>query len=262
VVVGQDPLDDHAPGPEPGVGPSPERGGGAASLVGEDLGVGEAAVVVDGGVKVGVADPSVPPAATSGGSPAMDLVAPAVGDPPEFLHVDVDEFPGPGPLVASDRLGGLTIDVIETVEVVAAQHPVDGGRRQVEVYRQAVRPDFFGPTPAADLGLNPVGHPGRETTGSARPVVQPVGAELQVAVPPLGGTAPRDSHGRRHMSDRRPGLDPPTEQQSTLRRERSVTVTHRDLRVVSKPSTAAHLLPEVSSVVDPYRVTNVRGKNN
>ena len=41
---------------EPGVGAPPERGGGAARLVGEDLGVGEAAVVVDGGVEVGVAD--------------------------------------------------------------------------------------------------------------------------------------------------------------------------------------------------------------
>src|SRR2546421_11531321 len=35
VVVGDDALDDDAPGPEPGVGPAPERGGGAARLVGE-----------------------------------------------------------------------------------------------------------------------------------------------------------------------------------------------------------------------------------
>jgi hypothetical protein len=63
------------------------------------------------------------------------------------------------------------------------------------------------------------------------------------------------------MSDRRPGLDPTTKQQSTLRRERSVTVTHGDLRFGVLASTPAHLLPEVSLVVDPYRVTNVRGKN-
>jgi hypothetical protein len=64
------------------------------------------------------------------------------------------------------------------------------------------------------------------------------------------------------VGDRRPGLDPPAKQQSTLRRERSITVTHGDLRLGVLASTPAHLLPEVSLVVDPYRVTNVRGKNS
>jgi hypothetical protein len=63
------------------------------------------------------------------------------------------------------------------------------------------------------------------------------------------------------VSDWTAGLDAPAQQQSTLRREWSVTVTHETSGVVSKPSTAAHLLPEVSLVVDPYRVTNVRGRN-
>jgi hypothetical protein len=38
-------------------------------------------------------------------------------------------------------------------------------------------------------------------------------------------------------------------------------VTHGDLRLGVLASTPAHLLPEVSLWVDPYRVTNVREKN-
>jgi hypothetical protein len=64
------------------------------------------------------------------------------------------------------------------------------------------------------------------------------------------------------MSDRITGSDPPAQQRSPLARERSVTVTHRDLRVGELASTPAHLLPEVSSVVDPYRITNVHERNN
>jgi hypothetical protein len=64
------------------------------------------------------------------------------------------------------------------------------------------------------------------------------------------------------MSDRCPGLDPAAQQQSTLRGQRGVTVTHEDLREVVLASTPAHLLPEVFALVDPYHVTNVRERNN
>jgi hypothetical protein len=64
------------------------------------------------------------------------------------------------------------------------------------------------------------------------------------------------------MSDGFASLNPPAHQQSTSDSERSVTVSHEDLRVVCVPWTAAHLHPEVFAVVDPYRVTNVRERNN
>jgi hypothetical protein len=64
------------------------------------------------------------------------------------------------------------------------------------------------------------------------------------------------------MGDRSAGLDAPTEQESTLGGQRSITVTHEDLREVVLDSTPAHLLPEVFALVDPYRVTNVRERNN
>jgi hypothetical protein len=56
------------------------------------------------------------------------------------------------------------------------------------------------------------------------------------------------------------GFDAPAQQQSTLRRERSVTVSHGDLRFGVLALSPAHLLPEVSRFVD-YRVTNVRVGN-
>src|SRR5271154_1189549 len=65
-VVGEHPLDDDALRFEPGLGSCPEGGGGRSLLVGQDLGVGQSAVVVEGGVKEGVPAP-----------PLLDL-APAV----------------------------------------------------------------------------------------------------------------------------------------------------------------------------------------
>ncbi len=54
-VVRQDALDGDARAGEVGVGPLPEAGRGFLALVGQDLAVGEAGVVVDGGVDVAVA---------------------------------------------------------------------------------------------------------------------------------------------------------------------------------------------------------------
>jgi hypothetical protein len=64
------------------------------------------------------------------------------------------------------------------------------------------------------------------------------------------------------MSDGMASLDTAAQQQSTLRGERSVTVAQEDLRVGELASTPAHLQPEVFALVDPYRVTNVRERNN
>jgi hypothetical protein len=64
------------------------------------------------------------------------------------------------------------------------------------------------------------------------------------------------------MRDRASRLDSAAQQQSTLRGQRSVTVTHEDLREGALAWTPAHLQPEVFALVDPYRVTNVRERNN
>jgi hypothetical protein len=91
--------------------------------------------------------------------------------------------------------------------------------------------------------------------------MEAVDAELEVAVPPLRRAAAADAHGRGHVGDGGSRLDAAAHQQSTLRGQRGVTVTHEDLRVGELASTPAHLHPKVFALVDPYRVTNVRERN-
>lgn len=128
----QDAFDDDAVGGEPGVGSAPQRGGGRALLVGGGFGVDEAAVVVEGAVQERVA------AAVPSGLErprllaAHDPVAATGGHAAEFLGVDVDQLARSDALVAADRFAGLAVEVVKAVQIVAAQHPVDGRRRQFE----------------------------------------------------------------------------------------------------------------------------------
>jgi len=261
VVVGQDAFDDDAPGTEPGFGSAPEGGAGGAGLIGEDLGVDEAAVVVDGAVEVGVADAGSAPGPGGGRGPAQDPVAAAGRDLAQLLDVNVDQLAGPGTFVAADRRGGGSVHVREPVEVITDQHPVDRRGRDAEVDREAVGADLVGAATPADLDLGRFGDPQGRLAGSAGAVMETVGAEFQVAVPPLRRAPARDPHRRGHVRDRGAGLDPATQQQSTLRGQRGVTVTHEDLREAVLASTPAHLHPEVFALVDPYRATNVRERN-
>ena len=118
-VVRHHPLDVDAVLGVPGHGPTqdPDRSGGL--LVGADLDVGQARMVVDDGMEVGGAGARLVAASgQSGGSalvlralPAADeAVAAAVGDVAELGDVDVDQRPGMVVLVAADRLPSDPID--------------------------------------------------------------------------------------------------------------------------------------------------------
>jgi hypothetical protein len=80
--------------------------------------------------------------------------------------------------------------------------------------------------------------------------------------PPLRRAPARDPHRCGHMRNRGAGLDPATQQQSSLRGQRGVTVAHEDLWEVVLAWTPAHLRPEVFALVDPYRVTNLYERNS
>src|SRR5215475_10975152 len=60
-------------GGEPGAGARPEGGGGFLALISADLAVGQAGVVVDGGVQVAVADHRLVVAPRPGGGPGVAL---------------------------------------------------------------------------------------------------------------------------------------------------------------------------------------------
>jgi hypothetical protein len=185
-----------------------------------------------------------------------------VGVRPELLDIDVDELATPAALIAADRSGGLAIEVAETVQVVADQHPIDRRGRQLELDREPVGTHSFGSPLPADLRFHVFGEPPRRPPRAAGTVMQPVEADLEIAVPPLRCATTGDTHRRREVCDRCAGLDPATQQESTLRGQRGVTVTHEDLREVVLAWTPAHLLPEVCTLVDPRRVTNVCDGNS
>src|SRR3954454_23156695 len=109
-VVGQDPLDLDPVAAVVGEGAAQEADRGRGFLVCEYLGVGEAAVVVDGDVHVfvagGAARRSCRVAQPRGVvlRAAAHAPAGAADDPAELLDVDVDELPWPGALVADNRL--------------------------------------------------------------------------------------------------------------------------------------------------------------
>ena len=136
-IVGQDPLDGGPVGVEPLNSPHQYGGRGEGGFVVVDLGVGDAGMVVDDGVDVGLAHQRVVVLvvglAWGGGSVLPSLssadVAPAsaVGDVAELLHVDVEHGAGVVVFVAADGFTGGTVDVVEPVEVAGREDAVDGG---------------------------------------------------------------------------------------------------------------------------------------
>jgi hypothetical protein len=231
-------------------------------LVGEDLAVGETAVVVDGGVDVRVADSARPVLAPAGGGPSVGLVAPADGDTAQLLHIDVHQLARAAALVAADDPPGGAVEVVQAVEVVAGQDPVDGRGRQAEAPGNAIGAGLVGPADAAHLRLGALGRALRGAQRPAGPIVGAVGAELQVAVPPLRRALAGDAHRVGDMGNRDARGDALAQQQSARRGQWGVTVAQGDLREGGLASTPAHLLPEVFSRVDPaYRVNNVRERN-
>jgi hypothetical protein len=94
-VVSQHPLDGDVVGGEEAAGPAQESCAGGATLVGQDLGIGQPGVVIDGGMDLVIARAVVPiPAAMLARVAAMDAVAAAVTQPPELLDVHVEQLAG------------------------------------------------------------------------------------------------------------------------------------------------------------------------
>ena len=187
-VVGHHPLDaGDAVGGEEGRRAGEEAGAGASALIGVQLGVGEAAVVVDRRVQVVIAGP--PLGAGPPGPPAGPPAA-TVGDAPELLHVQMHQLTWALALIAQPAhrpaahpLAGERVELAEARQAVAGDHPADrrGGDPQ--------------------LGADPVGAAampaaGREDQrlqrgrGAMRAAVGPARAVRQAALA-LGAKAPQ-----------------------------------------------------------------------
>lgn len=198
-------------------------------LIAVDLAVGKAGVVVDRAVDV--VEAHAPHG--SAGRAAQDAVAAAVGDPAEFLDVDVDEFAGPVSFVAADHGAGRTVEPGQPIETVPGQDPVDGRGGQTQDRADPGRAQLAGPTqvtdPCLDVGRGPV----RRRARPAGPVVQP---GLALGLPPAHpfvGRRPRYAHLGGDMRDRTAGTDTFDQQPPTEHGQPGITVGHEDLRAVS-----------------------------
>ena len=137
-----------------GDGTEPERGGGRALFVVEDLGVDDPAAVIERAVEVAVAGVAMPAAGV--GAPTMDTPATTSGDPREFLHIDVDQLAGPFPLITPDlRSVGGPITSIETTAPRGAQDRAHRRRRHPELMSDVIGT----PTTLLDADATPDGAP-------------------------------------------------------------------------------------------------------
>jgi hypothetical protein len=128
VVVGDDPFDTgNAVAGEVFGGSQDESGAGGAFLVREDLAVRQAAVVIDHGVHVVVADPGSLLGSGRAHRAAVSLPAAANGDASDLLHIDVHQLPGPvafiadrGALTGPDHFAGQRVQQSQVRNVVAS----------------------------------------------------------------------------------------------------------------------------------------------
>lgn len=96
---------------------------GLLALVGQDLGVGQPGVVIDGVVHEPIASSSATVAFAVGAT--EDLVPAAVGDVAQPFDVDVDHLAGCGALIAAHHAAGGAVQVRQPGQSVADQYSVD-----------------------------------------------------------------------------------------------------------------------------------------
>ena len=262
-VVGQHPLDGDPGGLEEGLGAGPEGGGGLLALVGQDLAVGQAGVVVDGVVQVAVAGPGAGPAA---GLASQGLVAAAVGDVSQLLDVDVHQVAGGGVLVAADRAAGGAVQVGQAGEPVAGQDPVHGGRVEPQQVgdpgRSPAAQDADLDDPALGAGRGPV----RAVVRTAGAVGHPRFAEFAVAVRPALGRGRRDLEPFCRAPQWPAVVDDASGQaQAAGLGQRCVTVWHEGLSGAGV-DVAIHTQPEGPHSFQDHHavnpVTNLHGQNS
>lgn len=208
-VIGQDAIDGDALVREERVRPFPESDGGVLAFVGQDFAVGQAGVVVDGGVDVAVADRGGAASALVGGGLAVavagcaaDDAPAAVGDVAELLDVDVDQLARSGSFVAADDPAGGPVHEGQAVAAVPHEDPVDRRGGQPQDRTDAGRPQLaFGPQ-AVDVGLGRCRCAMRGAGGTAGAVVQSGVVLGPPSTDPCVGCGPGYAHLGRHMRDR------------------------------------------------------------
>ena len=219
--------------------PAEEPRAGRGLFVGQDLGIGQPGVVVDGGVDIVVADRWASGSVLVAGAvlvrvAAMNAMAASRRNAAQLLDVHVDQLARVGALIAADRLPGRPVHPGQPVQPVAAQHPVHGGGRQ--------------PNQGADPGRAELAHAAQFqdgcfqlSWGSVGMMVRPAGpvdqasrAVLAVAAPSAVGAGAGDAHLSGDVGDGAASGDALAQDPSSDRGEAGVSVGHEDLQQVSR----------------------------
>ena len=141
---------------------------GQVAFVGQGFDVGQPGPVVDGDVEVVVADPDRLVPVGHGGLAAPQPPAAAVGDPAEFLDIDMEQVTGVGAFVADagvaapHRLAGDRVHRGQRRHLMARQDASDGGGDQPElagqIHRAAADPGTQRQHAGLELGAGAGGH--------------------------------------------------------------------------------------------------------
>ncbi len=218
------------------VGPGPECGGGLLLLIAQDLGVGEAGVVVDSVVeeRVAATATAVAVVVSVASLSTQHAVAAAVGDAALLLDVHVHQLPGPG-LLVSDRAGpphgqpGGLVEMVQQRHRIPLQHPAHRRAGNMQVVTDAMRTPSASEPQRHDAPLQPPRAACRGATGPTRAVRH----RLSRPIPgrPFRGRRRRALESLGRTTSRPPLLHHQAgKAQTPHRRQRSISVDHEDLR--------------------------------
>jgi len=207
-VVGEQALDRDSLGCEPGDSAAQELAAAARVLIGEDFGIGDAGMVIDGHVHELPAG-----AATSGAPPSSDAMT-GLRETAQLLRIQVQQIAGPAPLVAAwwaRRLQGALGSQSTT-----RKHGADGRARNAQLLADAAR-GLLVETQVGDE-ITPLGGQSvRPARGARRAIAKALRTTLpKPSQPFVRGTA-ADSSGRGRFACRPSLLDAANEQRSTGR---------------------------------------------
>lgn len=214
-----------------------QRAGGAL-LVGQDLRVGQPGVVIDRGVHVVEAGRDLLVPVIDGRGSAMEAPPAAVGDAAEFLDVDVDQLTRRLALITAGsstggahRQTGDRVAVAQARYLVAGQDPRHRAGRHAGSRTDRLRPGAQLMASLHDPLLDLRGGAGRCAVRAAGAVGHPGLTLGPVALCPGRGALARDSHLAGHVGDPTAIINDSTRQdQTTMRRQTSISVRHEDLR--------------------------------
>ena len=193
----------------------------------------------------------------------MSAPSAAVGDPTQLLHIDVDQRPGVGVLVAVrgaprclDHDTGNRVEVPEQWNMMATQHPTNHGRMhpQSGADEDRTATGQFTHDPHSRLLARPgLVRMGASDTGT---VMQPRDTRLPEPPPPPPRRRAGETHLRRDMRDRTPRLDALDHDQPAGRSQPGISVRQeRPPCVRAEELDSSNSTPEVSPTSTTIRVS-------